>query len=97
MGGTAILHALEHRVNQTINKVILLAPAGGEPIKNKNIRKLFIVTKEDRFYSRVYALYTESSDPKELKVYPGTAHAQHMFKTESAQDIIILIINFLRE
>jgi alpha-beta hydrolase superfamily lysophospholipase len=97
MGGAAILRALGDKVNPRINKVALLAPAAGEAIKNKIIKKLFIVTKGDRFYSGVYALFTTSSDPKELKVYPGTSHAQHILKTESGRDVTTLIINFLRE
>jgi alpha-beta hydrolase superfamily lysophospholipase len=97
MGGAAILRALGHKVNPRINKVVLLAPAGGEAIKNKTIKKLFIVTKGDRFYSGVYTMFTTSSDPKELKVYPGTSHAQHIFKTEAEVDLTNLIITFLKD
>jgi len=95
MGGTAILHALGHKVNPRIDKVILLAPAGGEAIRSQTIKKLFIVAEKDRFYSRVHSLYTASTEPKELKVYPGSAHAQHIFKTESGADLTNFIIYFL--
>ncbi len=95
MGGSAILHALNHEVNPKINRIILLAPATGEPVKSKTINKLFIVTKGDRFYSTVYDLFAASAEPKELKVYPGASHAQHIFKDESGPGVEILIIDFL--
>ena len=97
MGGSAILRALGHKVDSRIDKVVLLAPAGGEVIKSHTIKKLFVVAEKDRFYSRVHTLYTASSEPKELKVYPGSAHAQHIFKTESGADLTNLIIYFLHD
>jgi pimeloyl-ACP methyl ester carboxylesterase len=97
MGGAAILGSLAHKVNTRIDKVVLLAPAGGEAIKSKTIQKLFIVSREDKFYPRVHALYAASSEPKELKVYSGTSHAQHIFKTEGEVDLTNLIITFLKD
>jgi pimeloyl-ACP methyl ester carboxylesterase len=97
MGGAAILRALAHKVNVRIDKVVLLAPAGGEAIKSNTIKKLFIVSKGDKRYPRVHTLYTASSEPKELKVYPDTSHAQHIFKTEAEVDLTNLIINFFKD
>ena len=97
MGGAAILRALGHKVSPRIDKVILLAPAGGEAIKSQTIKKLFVVAEKDRFYSGVYTLYKTSSEPKELKVYPGSAHAQHIFKSESGVDLTNFIIRFLHD
>ena len=57
----------------------------------------FIVTENDRFYSVVYSLYKASSEPKELKMYPGSAHAQHIFKSEHEKNLTSFIIRFLDE
>jgi len=97
MGGTAILRALGRKVNPRIDKVALLAPAGGEAIKSRTIKKLFVVAEKDRFYSGVHTLYTASSEPKELKLYAGSAHAQHIFKTEYGADLANFIIYFLHD
>lgn len=97
MGGAAILRSLAHKVSPRIGKVILLAPAGGEAIKSQTIKKLFVVAEKDRFYSRVHELYMASMEPKELKVYPGSTHAQHIFKTEYGTDLTNFIIRFLSE
>jgi alpha-beta hydrolase superfamily lysophospholipase len=97
MGGTAILRALAHTSDPRIDKVVLLAPAGGEAIKSQRIKKLFVVAEKDGLYAMVYNLYQASSEPKEFKVYPGSAHAQHMFKGEYGADLTNLIIRFLKD
>ena len=95
MGAAAVLRALGHKVSPRIDKVVLLAPAGGEAIKSQAIKKLFIVTEKDRFYPKVHDLYRQCSEPKELKVYPGSAHAQHIFKTDAGTDLTKFIVCFL--
>ncbi|MDH5399409.1 MAG: alpha/beta hydrolase [Cyclobacteriaceae bacterium] len=92
MGGGAVLRALEVEVDKKVDKVVLLAAAGGQPIMNKNVEKLFVVSKEEKAYERVVKLHEESAEPKTLKVYPGSSHAQHMFKTEHRDDLVRLII-----
>jgi dienelactone hydrolase len=97
MGAAAVLRALGHKENPRIDKVVLLAPAGGEAIRSHTIKKLFIVTEKDRLYQKVHSLYTASSEPKEFKVYPGSTHAQHIFKTDSGTDLTNFIVHFLRD
>ena len=95
MGGAAILNALDIKTDIVIEKVVLLAPAGGVGIESKSIKKLIIVSKNEGFFTRVKVIYNASSQPKELKVYPGSFHAQHMFKAEYSDELTILIISFL--
>ena len=95
MGGAAILNALDVNIDTIIKKVVLLAPAGGSPIASKAVNKLFVVSKEERLFASVNEIYNESSQPKELKIYPGSFHAQHMFKAEYSNELTNLIINFL--
>jgi pimeloyl-ACP methyl ester carboxylesterase len=95
MGGAAILNALNTKTDEAINKVVLLAPAGGVGITNKSIKKLFVVSKNEPLFDRVNKIYTESSNPKELKIFSGTFHAQNMFKSKHSEELTNLIINFL--
>lgn len=95
MGGAAILNGLNIKTDFAIKKVVLLAPAGGDGIASKSINKLFIVSKDERLFSSVNTIFDESSSPKELKVYLGAFHAQHMFKAEYSNELIGLIVNFL--
>ncbi|MBE9488751.1 MAG: alpha/beta fold hydrolase [Bacteroidetes bacterium] len=95
MGGAAVLNALDIKTDAVIKKVVLLAPAGGSAIVSESINKLFIVSKDERLFTRVNMIYDESSQPKELKVYPGSFHAQHMFKAEYSDELTNIIIDFL--
>jgi len=95
MGGAAVLSALDAKTDNVIKKVVLLAPAGGAGITSTSIKKLIIVSKDEGLYKRVKAIYNETAQPKELKVYPGSYHAQHMFKADYSNELISLIIDFL--
>lgn len=95
MGGAAILNALDMKTDAVIEKVVLLAPAGGIGIASKSIKKLIVVSKDERLFTRVNTIYNESNQPKELKVYPGAFHAQHMFKSEYRDELTNFIIDFL--
>jgi len=95
MGGTAVITAIETKMDPTIKKVVLLAPAGGKGIKSESIEKLFIVSEKEGMVTRVKQIYDQSSDPKKIKIFPGSAHAQHMFKEQYAEELIQTMIDFL--
>ena len=95
MGGAAVLNALDIKTDAVIKKVVLLAPAGGKGIASKSIKKMIVVSKNERLFTRVNTIYDESAQPKQLKVYPGSFHAQHMFKAEYNDELTTLIIDFL--
>ncbi len=97
MGGAAVLRALANSDSKAIVKAVLLAPAGGDPIPSSTISKLFIVSEGDRLAASVQRLHEASAKPKELKVYSGDAHAQHLFKTEHAEDLTNRIIKFISD
>ena len=94
MGGAAVLSALPHTPTP-ISKVVVLAPAGGPPITSEQTNKFFVVSKEEGLYSRVTSIYNESAEPKKIKEYPGSTHAQHMFKTDYAEELATLILKFI--
>lgn len=94
MGGAAVLSALSYK-QTPISKVVLLAPAGGNPIESNTIDKFLIVSKKEGLYQRVKKIYAESKEPKRMKEFPGNAHAQHMFKTIHAEELKTLIMDFI--
>ena len=95
MGGAAILQALSHTQDPLIKKVVLLAPAGGPPIKSHSIDKLFIISKQEGLYDRVKSVFNDSASPKDMKEYEGSSHAQHMFKANYSYELTRLIIDFI--
>lgn len=99
MGGAAILGALETRTDESISKIILLAPVGGPPVRSTGINKLFIVSKEDQLgiYSFVKALYEHSLMPKKFVEVDGSEHAQHLFNSSHKEAVTKLILDFVNE
>lgn len=94
MGGAAVLAALNNN-SVPIAKAVLLAPAGGPAIISTATSKLFVVSESERMFSGVMAIYEASTAPKQIKVYPGNTHAQHLFKTDVSDELIELIISFI--
>jgi len=94
MGGAAVLLALSNN-SIPIDKVVLLAPAGGAAIDSTASNKLFIVAENERMFSGVMAIYNASAEPKQIKIYPGSTHAQHLFKTDVRDELSERIINFI--
>lgn len=94
MGGAAVLSALDQN-DSNIAKVVLMAPADGPAIKSEQIKKLFIVSKNEGMVDRVLKIYKASADPKKLKEYSGSKHAQHLFNSEHENKVKNLIISFI--
>jgi pimeloyl-ACP methyl ester carboxylesterase len=97
-GGAGVLFTLKVNIDPLVDSVILLAPAGGLPIKSEQVKKLFIVAEDDMISSNaeVYKLYINSSDPKLYEEITGSSdHAQHLFDSKHKEDIIQLMIDFI--
>ena len=96
MGGSAVLNSIKD-VNDTVKKVVVLAPFGGEPIKSTTIDKLFIVAKDDFMGSDTYTFFEQSSQKKRLKEYDSSEHAQHLFNGKYKEDLTKIIVDFLSQ
>lgn len=97
MGGMGVLDALKEGPNAMVKKVVLLAPAGGAPLEDNRIEKLFITTEDDMIISsaEVYKIYKASADPKVYKEYEGASHAQRLFYGDQQEEVSLLIIDFI--
>jgi hypothetical protein len=78
-----------------IAKAVLLAPAGGPAVSSTATDKLFVVAENERMFSGVMTIYEVSTEPKQIKIYPGNTHAQHLFKTDVSEELIELITSFI--
>jgi len=97
-GGAGVLFTLQDKIDPLVDSVILLAPAGGRPIKSKQVKKLFIVAEDDMISSNaeVYKLYMNSSDPKLYEEIMGSSdHAQRLFESKHKERIIKMMIHFI--
>jgi len=97
-GGAGVLFTLRDAPDPLVDTVVLLAPAGGAPLQNEKIRKLFIVAEDDMISSsaEVYKLYKSSSDPRLYKELEGSDHAQRLFESRQKENVIQLIIRFIQ-
>lgn len=94
MGGAAVLNALPNNTIK-LNKIVLMAPAGGPPVNLDKTEKLFIVSKNENMYKNVKSLFENSSEPKTIIELKGNTHAQHLFKTKYADKIETAIVDFI--
>lgn len=94
MGAGAILRAMEARTPAEADRIVILAGAG-PPIRSEKIVKLFIATEGDPIGSAMRETYATSSDPKTLSLLEGSAHAQHIFKTDQGEELTRRIVQFV--
>lgn len=97
IGGAAAQGAALHKGNAQADLVILLGTAHGDMSDAVDVDKLFIVTENDFFRARTRSSYEQASDPKELAVYPGSAHGQDMFNEDFGDDLFGRILNRITE
>ncbi len=97
MGGGAAAKASTHSKKGDINKLILLSPM---PIANPEQLKgniLYIVSKKESIAKTIKNQFNKTPDPKKFVEIEGSAHAQHIFKTNQAKNLTKIIIDFLKE
>lgn len=96
MGGGAVGRASVEAPEGTFEKVILLAAAPiAEPDRMKAGSFLFVVSREERLLPRVRQQFEQAPEPKRLEILEGSAHAQHVFRTDQAAALTQLIVDFL--
>lgn len=93
MGGRAVLEALARETPPKVDRVVILAASGPE-IESESVEKLFIVARLDGAYDGVLETFAGSSSPKELKVFQGSRHAQHLFRSPHRDELTDLLIDF---
>ena len=98
MGGGAVARASVESPAGTFHKLVLLAAAPiQEPERMKAEAFLFLVSREERLLPRVQQQFEQAPDPKRLEILEGSAHAQHIFRTDQAETLTRLIVEFLAE
>lgn len=96
MGGTAVMEAVEPKADERVNKLIVLAPYGGQPVRNSAFDKLFLYAKEDGFgTSAIKANFQDSSEPKKMVEYEGSDHAQALLLGKHKEAASKLIVDFI--
>ena len=88
MGGGAAAEAAVEAKEGDIDRLVLLAHSPvSRPEKMKG-NKLFIVSEGDGSKRSVQRQHEAAAEPKKLVIMPGDAHAQHIFRTKHAEELM---------
>ena len=97
MGGGAAGDAAARADEGAIDRLILLAAMPARSPRRMQGAKLFIVAGGDSVRSTVERQFRAARDPKELIVLPGSAHAQHIFRTGDAEALTGALLEWLAD
>ncbi len=101
MGGAAAAAAVVEANRGEIDRLVLLGSEAGSSPEKLTGRKLFITARDDTTASgmprltRIRQQYERASDPKELVILEGSAHAQFIFQTDQGARLMREILRFL--
>jgi len=101
-GGAAAQAAADARPGE-IDRVVLLAHMAIARPEAMSGRKLFVVARDDPGPGgeprlvRIREQYERAPEPKQLLILGGSAHAQFIFDTAGAEDLMQAILRFLSE
>jgi pimeloyl-ACP methyl ester carboxylesterase len=100
MGGGAAGDASIVSAPGEIGRLVLLGAAPNLPAEKLKAPVLFIVARDDASADgprlpRIRAQYDKASQPKELIVLDGSAHAQALFDTDQGKRVMREILRFL--
>lgn len=100
MGADAAAGASIDAAPGEIDALILMAGYADQPPEKLKGRKLFVVTQDDANAAglrlpRIRKQYEAASNPKELLILEGSAHAQFIFETAQGTRLMEEILRFL--
>ncbi len=101
MGGDYAAEAAETEP-ASIDRLVLLASGAYTTLTKFKGPKLFILARDDANddgprLPKIRARYEKASDPKELIVVDGSAHAQFLFQTDQGPRVMREILRFLSQ
>ena len=101
MGGDYAAEAAEAEPAE-IDRLVLLASGAYTPLIRMKGRKLFILARDDENADgprlpRIREQYEKASEPKDMVILDGSAHAQFIFQTNQGERLMSEILRFLSE
>jgi esterase/lipase len=99
-GGSAAGDAVCHARPGEINRLVIMAAAPECPPDKLQVRKLFIVARDDANAAgprlpKIREYYEKAPEPKRLMIVDGSAHAQFLFDTDQGGRVLHEIVQFL--
>lgn len=94
MGGGAAARAAVEAEPGAIDRLVLLAHSPIDDPGAMRGDKLFITTRGDHLPVRLRQ-FDQATEPKRWVVLDGSSHAQHIFKTPQAEELMEHILDWL--
>ena len=96
MGGGASAKAAVIGDAGSMDRLILLAPVAIDNPEAIRCPKLYVTAEWDSIATQVKDQYERATEPKQLLILDGDAHAQFLFATDQSQRLMQEIVRFLR-
>ncbi len=97
MGGGAVLNASKLYRPSEIKSVIALSPVYAEGVDFIDVPIHYLGTEGEQFAEGIKKMYAMTKSPKTLRFFKGAAHAQNIFGTEAKDELISLIISYIKD
>lgn len=97
MGGGAVLNAAKLYKPSEIKSVIALSPVYVDNMGFVDVPVHFIGSEGEQFADGIKKMYAETNSPKTLHFFGGSSHAQNIFATEHKDELISLILSYIKE
>ena len=97
MGGAAVLNASKLYKPSEIKSVIALSPVYTDGVDFIDVPIHYIGSEEEKFAEGIKKMYAMTKSPKTVHFFKGSAHAQNIFATEAKEELISLIISYIKD
>ncbi|MFW0884894.1 alpha/beta hydrolase [Candidatus Acidulodesulfobacterium sp. H_13] len=97
MGGGAVLNASKLYKPSEIKSVIVLSPVFIEGVSFIDVPIHYLGTEGEQFAEGIRKMHEITESPKTLHFFKGSVHAQNIFATESNDELVSLIISYVKE
>ncbi|MHB8232647.1 MAG: alpha/beta hydrolase [bacterium] len=97
MGGGAVLNASKLYKPSEIKSVIALSPVFTEGIDFIDVPVHYLGSENEQFAEGIRKMYALTKSPKTIHFFKGGAHAQNIFATESKDELISIVISYIKD
>lgn len=97
MGGGAVLNASKSYKPSEIKSVIVLSPVFIEGVNSIDVPIHYLGTEGEKFAEGIRKMHEITESPKTIHLFKGSVHAQNIFATESKDELVSLIISYVKE
>lgn len=97
MGAAAVLSASKLFNETEIKSVIVVSPVYIEGVDFIDIPVHYLGSEGEQFAEGITNMYNTTKSPKTIHLFKGNTHAQNIFATESKEEIISLIISYIKD